>query len=102
MIYIRVEMWPKGDRKRARLFAEATVENKGGTKTKANYLARVSKRGGFKPPKGDYQDPELMRVCRPAAFSVWKEAAVEAFPRAKRGIWDLFHRTLRACVGDRN
>ncbi len=103
MIYIRVEMWPKGDRKRARTLAEATVENLGGTKSRANYLARISKRSGFRVPKGHaYSDPELARVCRPAPSSIWKETVVEAFPRSVRGAWDLLYRALCGCVGDRN
>ena len=120
MIYLRVELWPKGDRSRATLLGEATIENTGGTKTKANYRARISKKRGFKPAKkpkpakGDpglvevlnlvtqTKDAEVLRVCRPASSSVWKETVVEAFPRSVRGVWDLLHRTLIGCVGGRN
>lgn len=102
MMYLRIEMWPKGDRKRAYTLAEATLENTGGSKTIAGYLARISKRGGFKLVKGSYQDPEIVRVCSPASHSVWKEATVEEFPRARLGVWDLLHRVLFKVVGERN
>lgn len=102
MMYIRIEMWPKGDRKRANILAEATVENIGGTKTRAGYLARLSKRGGFKGPKGSYQDPELNRICKPAESSVWKSTEVHDFPRKALGIWDLLLRALHPLLGDRN
>lgn len=102
MIYIRVEMWPKGDRRRAYLLSEATIENTGGKKTVASYLARISKRSGFKPPEGSYQDPELVRVCQPRRSSIWKETTVEAFPKGSRGVWDLLYRALCSCVGSRN
>lgn len=132
MIYIRAEMWPKGDRTKARILGEATIENLGGgTRTKADYRTCISKRGGFKPTKepltkglvqrllGDApsnsldfvghvieamtpKDPEAWRVHRPTASSIWKEIKVEGFPRASRNIWDLLFRSLRMGVGERN
>lgn len=102
MIYIRVEMWPKGDRKRAYLLTEATVENVQGLKTRADYLVRLSQRSGFKASAKTHADPELARVCFPRQSSVWKETTVVSFPRAMRGVWDLLYRGLCSCVGNRN
>jgi hypothetical protein len=102
VIYIRAEIWPKGDRKRARILAEATIENRGGTQSRGNYLARLSNRSGFKSSKGLYSDPELTRVCAPRASSVWKAVEIVNFPRLNLGVWDLLFRVLRACVGSRN
>lgn len=101
MIYIRLEMWPRGDRKQSRLMGEATIANVGGTETRGNYVARISKRGGFKGSKA-HEDPELARVLCPKDSSVWKTTSLESFPRTILGAWDLLYRVLRACLSDRN
>lgn len=104
MMYLRVEMWPKGDRSKAYLLGEATIENVGGTATQANYDVRFSKRSGFSLKKADQAEPraELLRVLRPLASSVWKSTRIEGFPRVARGVWDLLYRALVNTVGTRN
>lgn len=104
MIYLRAEMWPQGDRSKAYLLGEATIENVGGSATSADYDARFSKRSGFALKKADQAEPraELLRVLRPLVSSVWKSTRVEGFPRSARGIWDLLYRALANTVATRN
>jgi len=103
VIYIRIELWPKGNRKGAMLLHEATIENLGtGSETRGNYLARLSKRSGFRAPKGLFSDAEAVRVLSPTEASVWKSTELEDFPRQARNVLDLFYRVLHLCVGGRN
>lgn len=104
MIYLRAEMWPRGDRSKAYLLAEATIENVGGTATQGNYDVRFSKRSGFVLKKADAVIPnfELIRVIRPLVSSIWKSTRVEGFPRQDRGVWDLLYRALMNTVAVRN
>lgn len=86
MIYIRIEMWPGGDRANARVLGEATITNDGkGTEDAGNYNAVL------------FKSPEYAREP-----GVWKSGRVENFPRARLGPWDLLYRALRAMIGRRN
>lgn len=74
MIYIRIELWPKGQRAGARCLGEATICNVGGNEKFADYEVKLAKFGGFSLRKGEFRDPEGARVGRPLASSVWKKA----------------------------
>lgn len=91
MIYVRVEMWPKGSRERSYLLGEALVENKSGGGSKADYRVLLSKKGGF--ASGD-RAMGLMRVG-----NVWKEVLVPSFPRAYLGFWYLLSVALLSVCG---
>lgn len=85
MIYIRVELWPKGDESRKREIGTAIIDNVGGTATTGNYRVRLLK------------SPEYAKRT-----GVWKQGAVVGFPRLRLGPWDLLFRALAACVSERN
>ena len=79
MIRVTIELWPKGDRRRARHLGTVAISNDAtGTLTRGNYVVRLSRR----------KQPE----------SPWRTARVERFPRRRLGpYW-----ALRAAVGLRN
>lgn len=99
MLYIRVELWPRGDRSRSKVLGEAVIANVGGTATVGNYAANLSRRGGFKARK---EDDGTFRVTLPRSSSIWKQTTVEGFKRRRFGPWDLLYRVLKSVVGDRN
>jgi hypothetical protein len=88
MIYIRVEMWPGGFKKRARLLGEATIANVGGERSQCDYEVKLLK------------SPEYARPGN--VGSVWKGGIVRHFPRQRLGPWDLLLRALLATVAYRN
>lgn len=82
MIYVRVELWPRGDRSRARVLGEAEIANDGrGTVARGDYVVRLLKWG--------------------VGRRTWRTGRVEGFARKSLGPWDLLFRSLAACVGDR-
>lgn len=91
MIYVRVEMWPKGSHDHRYPLGEALIENRGGSKSKANYRVLLSKKGGFASSKNSMSQ---MRVNH-----VWKEVLVPGFPRAYLGSWYLLASALQSVCG---
>ena len=86
MIYIRIELWPYGDRTQARAIGEAFIANDGsGSSTRGSYDVRLMKSPEYAKQPG-----------------LWKRGRIEEFPRQRLGPWDLLFRALRACVADRN
>lgn len=89
MLYVRIELWPMGNREKARLLGEAEIANDGESPDPAlgNYVARLLK------------SPEYAK--RPGT---WKTGRVTGFQRTSRfqGPWDLLLRVLLSAVGDRN
>ena len=98
MIYIRIELWPMGSRSRSQVLGEAKIANVGGDEFVGNYVADLSKKGGFKarPKIKGYLDPEAVRVMLPRESSVWKQVNVEGFRRKRLGVWHLLFRVLEA------
>jgi hypothetical protein len=84
VIYVRIEIWPCGDRRSARTLGEATIANVGGTAQVGEYDAKIMK------------SPEY--ATRPG---VWKQAKISGFPRLKLGPWELVCMALLACLGKR-
>jgi hypothetical protein len=95
MIYVRVELWPVGNRAAARVLGEAVVFNDGtgGNGPVGNYGVALSKKGGF----GNGSRLEAAQLT-----NVWRKGAVRGFPRLRLGSWDLLLRALRSLVGARN
>lgn len=93
MIYVRVEMWPKGASERRYLLGEALVSNVGGTESVADYKAVLSKKGGFK-------SGEDSMACMDVK-NVWKNAAVSGFQRSRRGFWQLLSEVLSSVCGEK-
>jgi hypothetical protein len=75
MVYVRIELWPGGDRTQARLLQEAIVINDGsGTVEEGNYQIIV---GHSTTYKGDgFADP-----CAPAPSEVWRRGRLLGFRR---------------------
>lgn len=92
MIYVRVEMWPKGSRTRRRVLGEALIENRGGTESRADYRALFSKKGGFRASEED--------MARMSVKNVWKETEVPGYPRSRIGFWYLLVCLLLLACGD--
>ncbi len=85
MIYIRMEMWPHGDKGKAYLLGEGMIANVGGDDERGDYDVRLLKSERYAKTPG-----------------VWKRGKVMQFPRLRLGPWDLLLRALRACIADRN
>ncbi len=89
MIYVRVELWRRGDRSKARLLGEAEIANDGKSEN---------------PAVGDYAVRLLKSPEYAKSAGTWKAGRVEGFPRQSRlhGPWDLLLRALLVTVGTRN
>lgn len=90
MIYVRVELWPKGDRSRPRLLGEGVIENVGGDKKLGTYRMSISKPAGVADP------------TQPRASECWKQDGLAGFARqSKLGAWDLLLLMLAKLLWDR-
>lgn len=86
MLYVRIELWPRGVREKARVLGEGTITNTGiGGPTLGEYSVKLMK------------SPEYSK-----SGGIWKRGSVMSFPRLKLGPWDLLYRALKATVGSRN
>lgn len=94
MIYIRLEIWPQGNKARARVLHEGIIHNTGGSMTTGDYEYLFSKKGGFKA-----SDPELQRA---EVRNVIRRGEVKDFPRLRLYATDLLFRALRSAFGERN
>ncbi len=70
MIYVRIELWPRGDRARARLLTEAVIANVGGAGGHANYDVRLS-----------HEDRGFADPARPTAEETACRGHLARFPR---------------------
>jgi hypothetical protein len=81
VIYIRMELWPKGDKSRAQLLGEARIANSGtGTRLRGTYTYEIKGRAGMPLRRGALAD----------------------FPRKQLLGWDLLTRVLALAFGERN
>ncbi len=81
MIYVRMELWPRGNRKKSKLLGELLIRNNGtGTPSSGNYHFAVSKRGGF----GKQSDLPTMKTTNDLTWG-----NVAGFPRRTKLAWDL-------------
>ena len=86
MIYVRMEMWPRGNRSRARLLGELLIHNNGtGTTSRGNYNYIMSKRGGF----GKQSNLPSMKTTNTLTWG-----GVANFPRKAKRAWDLLKLVL--------
>lgn len=84
-------MWPRGSHARRYSLGEALIENRGGSKSKADYRVLLSKKGGFAS-----SDDAMARM---RVSHVWKEVPVQGFPRAYLGFWYLLSAALLSVCG---
>jgi len=82
---VKVELWPKGSEKRARLLGVARITNDGSNGADASV--------------GDYQ-VDFSLLGKPEV--PWMNSKVFNFPRKRLGAWDLLFWALSAVVGNRN
>ncbi|CAH1656977.1 conserved hypothetical protein [Hyphomicrobiales bacterium] len=85
MLVCNIEIWPGGNREKARDLGVVEIANIGGTAESGDYAVKLSK------------SPEYAQ--RPGN---WKRGAVTGFPRLRLGPYDLLLRALAAAIGDRN
>lgn len=82
MIVVRIELWPQGQKARARHLGTAQIWNDGtGDRGRGNYHVTLSKWG---------------------SRETWRAGLLQGFPRLHLGPWDLLLRALIATVGKRN
>lgn len=75
MLYVRIELWPHGDKDNAKLLGEARIANTGkGTLDKGEYMYKVTGVNGAKLRDG--------------------MGHLTGFPRKKLLAWDLLYRIL--------
>jgi hypothetical protein len=101
MIYVRIELWPFGNQKEARLIGEVVVANVGGDHEHGEYEVRVSQEGGFRaePYKLNSMTQSgkiRLRVKDPAPSSVMSKFGLKH--ERSRGIWVLLKKTLSKLV----
>lgn len=82
MIYVRIELWPGGNKERAKLLGEATIANIGGYAhdARGTYSYRLEGK----------------------AHTLLKAGRVTGFPRKRLLGWDLLYRVLRDARRFRN
>lgn len=64
MLYVRVEIWPYGDRSRARLLQEMTISNTGGDSERGDYRVQVSAPDTKLIPESVWKSGEVKRHDR--------------------------------------
>ena len=83
MLYVRIELWPDGDRTQAKFMGEAKIVNdRTGDQTVGNYTVELT----------TWHDPPR----------TWKKGYVRGFLRKSLGPFDLLFRALCATVASRN
>lgn len=81
MVYVRIELWPRGYKENAKLLGEAFIANDcSGSATRGNYTTRLVNSQG----------------------RLFRAGAVKNFPRKRLNAFDLLFRALRETVGSRN
>jgi len=87
-LYIRIELWPQGDQRKARMLGEALLANDGtGTPETGSYKFAIAK-------------STAMGAKKPGP---WRGAVVTGWPRRSKsvGVWELLHKALGAALADR-
>jgi hypothetical protein len=93
MIYIRVELWPGGNRAGARCLQEGIIHNTGGDHKTGEYNYLLSKVGGFKASD--------LQLCTADVKNVLRRGEIKGFPRLRLYAHDLLLRALTLAFGDR-
>ena len=90
MIVVTVEVWPRGERRRARNVATMYVANDGTSEleSRGNYKAAVMRRGAEVPPSGWTLGPSSDPL---------RTGEVRDFPRHSYHVLRLISRCILAC-----
>jgi len=86
MIVVKIEMWPKGQRERAREIGRTFIYNDGGTDELGDYEVRVCRRGRLERTTQQIVDGE--------GFT--RTGRIENYPRLAFNVWRLVLRALRS------
>lgn len=91
MIVVKIELWPRGDKYRAKEIGRMYIANVGGTAERGDYLAAVNRRGD--PSVSIARNAGETYLCR----KVTRSGAVKDYPRQSYSVWRLIVRALKAC-----
>lgn len=95
MVYVKIELWPFGDRNQRRTLGEMVIANDGtGCKTKGNY--NVWYKTDPKDLLDNIQDPGKSLLLR-SWLGKMKLSRVEGHPRTAVTIWHLIRKAIEAC-----
>jgi hypothetical protein len=87
VIVVRIEMWPHGDRLRARELGRMYLANDGtGSAERGNYDVAVCRKGTNSVP----------RPISPNGPDATRAGRVESYPRQAYNVWRLIARALRS------
>lgn len=86
MIVVKIEMWPRGSRERAREIGRMYIYNDGGTDDRGDYEVRVCRRGRLE------RTPD--QIVAGEGFT--RTARIEGYPRLALNVWRLIVRALMA------
>jgi len=96
IIFIKIELWPWGDRSRRKTLGEMVITNDGtGSQTTGNY--KVWHRSDPKPDKqlDNVQDPGKSLLLR-AWLGKMVPSRIEGHPRQAVTVWHLIRKALEA------
>lgn len=101
MIYIRIELWPFGNHRQAKLLGEMVVANVGGDADMGEYDIRASVEGGFEAqphvlPSLTQSNRVRTRLSSPKPESVLATGHVRH--RRADGFWLLLKRSLTEMI----
>jgi hypothetical protein len=97
MIYIRIEIWPFGNQKEARVLSEVVIANVGGDTRQGEYEVRASQEGGFlaegfKLNSMTQSGKHRERLSHPKQESVLAQVRVRH--ERSLGFWPLFRKVF--------
>jgi hypothetical protein len=90
MIVVKIELWPRGDRTKAREIGRTYIANVGGDVKRGNYDVAVCRKGSTKCP---LVSDEIKATRR---------ASVVNYPRKSYNVWRLIIRSLLAAFPEEN
>jgi hypothetical protein len=96
VIVLSADVWPGGDRSRARDMGTVLVWNIGGDADHGEYGYKLLKFNQRKKYEHVLQDPD-----RIPASACWRAGTIRAFPRQRQGPLDLLYRILHKSIGHR-
>lgn len=82
MLVVRIELWPQGNKKSARLIEQIVIANVGGTQELGDYDVWLG-----------LHDPHVM------AESDWADGEVKAHPRLTESVWSLVKKAIDSLGG---
>jgi hypothetical protein len=98
MLVIKIELWPRGDRTKAREIGRTYIANVGGDTERGDYEAAVCRRGTTSQlatdPDWYHRTPMPLDPSGPKAT---RTGSVHDYPRQSYNVWRLVIRALLSC-----